>query len=264
MLAEKRWPTRQELDAAAPNNPVYIRSIWGYWRGTFPLVSCANTEALKRAGITRDTVSPVPSLVDREGRQRRSDRRLHRAGVCADRGDDLVPRRRALLARRSPARAAGIGQGLSRLRHHQHLRRPRRRERAAARLPAGPPRRHADHALDACVQRELAGGRRRAAWPVRRGLGRMARRARTRRRLAEDGRALRADRARPRRRGARRRPAPTPAGPVSIPATACRPTGSRNCCCIAPQNDIRAVVDRRRRRARRARLSTKRSTSRSR
>ena len=26
-----------------PNNPVYIRSIWGYWRGTFPLVSCANT-----------------------------------------------------------------------------------------------------------------------------------------------------------------------------------------------------------------------------
>jgi predicted amidohydrolase YtcJ len=62
ILAEKRWPTRQELDAAAPNNPVFIRSIWGYWRGTFPLVSCANTEALKRAGITRDTVSPVDTL----------------------------------------------------------------------------------------------------------------------------------------------------------------------------------------------------------
>jgi predicted amidohydrolase YtcJ len=61
-LAERRWPTRQELDAAAPNNPVYIRSIWGYWRGTFPLVSCANTEALRRAGITRDTVSPVDTL----------------------------------------------------------------------------------------------------------------------------------------------------------------------------------------------------------
>ncbi|MPZ36918.1 MAG: amidohydrolase family protein [Rhizobiales bacterium] len=62
ILAEKRWPTRQELDQAAPNNPVYIRSIWGFWRGTLPLVSCANTEALKRAGVTRDTASPVKSL----------------------------------------------------------------------------------------------------------------------------------------------------------------------------------------------------------
>ena len=62
ILAEKRWPTRQELDQAAPNNPVYIRSIWGFWRGTMPLVSCANTEALKRAGITRDTASPVETL----------------------------------------------------------------------------------------------------------------------------------------------------------------------------------------------------------
>jgi predicted amidohydrolase YtcJ len=62
ILAEKRWPTRQELDAAAPDNPVYIRAIWGFWRGTMPLVSCANTDALKRAGITRDTVSPSPTL----------------------------------------------------------------------------------------------------------------------------------------------------------------------------------------------------------
>jgi hypothetical protein len=62
MLAERRLPTRQELDAAAPNNPVYIRPIWGYWRGSLPLLSVANTEALKRAGITRDTISPVPSL----------------------------------------------------------------------------------------------------------------------------------------------------------------------------------------------------------
>jgi predicted amidohydrolase YtcJ len=63
ILAEKRWPTRQDLDAAAPNNPVYIRSIWGYWRSTMPLVSCANTEALRRAGITRDTAAPVPTVV---------------------------------------------------------------------------------------------------------------------------------------------------------------------------------------------------------
>jgi predicted amidohydrolase YtcJ len=62
ILAEKRWPTRQELDAAAPNNPVFIRPIWGFWRSTPPLVACANTEALKRAGITRDTVSPLREL----------------------------------------------------------------------------------------------------------------------------------------------------------------------------------------------------------
>jgi hypothetical protein len=63
ILAEKRWPTRQELDAAAPNNPVFIRSIWGFWRSTPPLVACANTEALKRAGITRNTVSPIAELM---------------------------------------------------------------------------------------------------------------------------------------------------------------------------------------------------------
>jgi predicted amidohydrolase YtcJ len=62
ILAEKRWPTRQDLDAAAPHNPVFIRSIWGYWRSTPPLVSCANSEALKRAGITRATTSPVDVL----------------------------------------------------------------------------------------------------------------------------------------------------------------------------------------------------------
>jgi predicted amidohydrolase YtcJ len=62
LLAEQRWPTRQELDAAAPNNPVFIRSIWGFWRHTLPLVSCANSMALARAGITRDTVSPIDTL----------------------------------------------------------------------------------------------------------------------------------------------------------------------------------------------------------
>ena len=62
LLAEGRWPTRQELDAAAPDNPVFIRSIWGYWRHTTPLVSCANSRALALAGIDRFTVSPIGSL----------------------------------------------------------------------------------------------------------------------------------------------------------------------------------------------------------
>ncbi|MCC7485019.1 MAG: amidohydrolase [Burkholderiales bacterium] len=62
ILAERRWPTRVELDAAAPRNPVFIRPIWGFWRHAPPLVACANTEALRRAGITRDTASPIPEL----------------------------------------------------------------------------------------------------------------------------------------------------------------------------------------------------------
>lgn len=61
-LAEGRWPTRQELDDAAPNNPVYIRSIWGYWRHSLPLVCIANTRALKLAGVTRETAPPHPSV----------------------------------------------------------------------------------------------------------------------------------------------------------------------------------------------------------
>ena len=61
-LAEKRFPTRHELDRAAPDNPVYIRAIWGHWRNTLPLASIANTMALELAGITRDTVPPAPGI----------------------------------------------------------------------------------------------------------------------------------------------------------------------------------------------------------
>ncbi|HEY7539035.1 MAG TPA: amidohydrolase [Methylomirabilota bacterium] len=57
-LRERRFPTRRDLDRVAPRNPVYIRSIWGYWRHTLPLVSIASSEALRVAGITRETVAP--------------------------------------------------------------------------------------------------------------------------------------------------------------------------------------------------------------
>jgi len=61
-LSENRFPTRQELDQAAPEHPVYIRPIWGHWRNTLPLVSIANTRALELAGITRNTLPPAPSI----------------------------------------------------------------------------------------------------------------------------------------------------------------------------------------------------------
>jgi predicted amidohydrolase YtcJ len=56
-LAEKRWPTRADLDAAAPDHPVYVRGIWGYWNRP-PVHAIANSRALARAGVTRDTVPP--------------------------------------------------------------------------------------------------------------------------------------------------------------------------------------------------------------
>ena len=61
-LREGRVPTRHELDRIAPDNPVYIRSIWGHWRNTLPLVSIANTRALEIAGITRDTIPPAATI----------------------------------------------------------------------------------------------------------------------------------------------------------------------------------------------------------
>jgi predicted amidohydrolase YtcJ len=46
-----RWPTRQDLDEVAPNNPVFLQRVDGH-------VSWANTEALRRAKITRETQAP--------------------------------------------------------------------------------------------------------------------------------------------------------------------------------------------------------------
>jgi predicted amidohydrolase YtcJ len=56
-LADKRWPTRADLDAAAPDHPVYIRGIWGYWNRP-PVHSIANSRALAAAGVTRDCRPP--------------------------------------------------------------------------------------------------------------------------------------------------------------------------------------------------------------
>jgi len=56
-LTDGRFPTRHDIDAVAPDHPVYIRAVWGWWsRRPFP--SVANSLALARAGVTRDTPAP--------------------------------------------------------------------------------------------------------------------------------------------------------------------------------------------------------------
>jgi predicted amidohydrolase YtcJ len=58
-LTDGRFPTRHDLDA--PDHAVYIRAVWGWWSRR-PFHSIANSLALSRAGVTRDT--PAPHNVD--------------------------------------------------------------------------------------------------------------------------------------------------------------------------------------------------------
>lgn len=61
-LVERRFPTRWELDQVSPDNPVYIRPIWGFWRHVLPLVSVANTRALQLAGLSKNSAPPCPGI----------------------------------------------------------------------------------------------------------------------------------------------------------------------------------------------------------
>ena len=69
MLKEGRFPNRYDLDRVAPDNPVYIRSVWGWWtRPPFPAV--ANSEAMRRCGITAASADPynIEIVRDRSGK----------------------------------------------------------------------------------------------------------------------------------------------------------------------------------------------------
>lgn len=56
-LREGRFPTRHDLDAAAPRHCVYIRAPWAWWSHQ-PFPSVASTRALEAAGVTRFTEAP--------------------------------------------------------------------------------------------------------------------------------------------------------------------------------------------------------------
>jgi predicted amidohydrolase YtcJ len=61
-IKENRWPNRHDLDEAAPDNPVYIKPAWGYWRVSLPSVAIANSRALALAGVARASKPPCDSV----------------------------------------------------------------------------------------------------------------------------------------------------------------------------------------------------------
>ena len=66
-LTEGRFPNRYDLDAVEPDNPVYIRAVWGWWSHR-PFPSVANSLALARSGITHDTSAPHNVEIVRDAR----------------------------------------------------------------------------------------------------------------------------------------------------------------------------------------------------
>ncbi|HXJ84509.1 MAG TPA: amidohydrolase family protein [Candidatus Methylomirabilis sp.] len=54
---EGRLPNRHDLDAAAPDHPVYLRAGWASW-AHLPCPAVANSRALAEAGVTRQTIPP--------------------------------------------------------------------------------------------------------------------------------------------------------------------------------------------------------------
>jgi predicted amidohydrolase YtcJ len=64
-LLDGRFPTRYDLDEAAPNNPVYIRGVWAWW-GTPPYPSIANSLALREVGVCRDTPAPNNVTIEKD------------------------------------------------------------------------------------------------------------------------------------------------------------------------------------------------------
>jgi predicted amidohydrolase YtcJ len=59
LWTDKQFPTRQQLDEAAPENPVFLVHISGH-------VAIANTQALKRSEITRETKNPQGGEIERD------------------------------------------------------------------------------------------------------------------------------------------------------------------------------------------------------
>ncbi len=71
-----RWPTRADLDAVAPDNPVFVQRVDGH-------VSWTNSLALQKAGVTRETRAP-------EGGELLHDERGEPTGILKETAGQLV------------------------------------------------------------------------------------------------------------------------------------------------------------------------------
>ena len=73
---DQQFPTRGTLDAVAPNTPVFVRRVDGH-------AGWANSEALRRARVTRDTPDPPGGKILR-------DAAGEPTGILIDRAEDLI------------------------------------------------------------------------------------------------------------------------------------------------------------------------------
>lgn len=77
-LAEHRYLRASDLDAVAPDNPVYLEHVSGH-------LGVANSAALKLAGIGRDTPNPQGGVIER-------DQNGNATGIVKDTAMDVVIR----------------------------------------------------------------------------------------------------------------------------------------------------------------------------
>lgn len=75
-LVERRHPTRHDLDPVSPHNPVWLSHVSGH-------MGVANSRALERAGITRDTPDPQGGHIVR-------DERGEPTGLLQETAQDLI------------------------------------------------------------------------------------------------------------------------------------------------------------------------------
>src|SRR6185503_2936239 len=94
-LAEKRYVTAADLDKAAPDHPVYLTHTTGHY-------GVANSLALRRSNVTKDTPDPPGGTIDR-------DRDGNPTGVMKERATSLI-RTNAVAPNATPnTNAAGRG-----------------------------------------------------------------------------------------------------------------------------------------------------------